>query len=331
MNTSLTESSYDEKRGEWTVKLLRKQPGKPDETRTLHPRHVIMATGHSGEKNFPSHIEGIKDFKGDVLCHSSEFKGARMDGKGKKAIVVGCCNSGHDISQDFYEKGYDVTMVQRSSTLVISSEAVVDIGLKGLYDESGPPVDDADVFFHSIPNSVLKGLHIALTKAQNEYDRKMLDGLTKAGFKLDQGPDDAGLFMKYFQRGGGYYINVGASQLIIDGKIKVKQGQEVEEVTAHGLKFADGTELEADEIVFATGYQNMRTQARAIFGDELADRVDTVWGFNEQGELKTMWQKSGHPGFWFFGGNLAMCRYFSRMIALQIKALEEGLCKYDDR
>jgi hypothetical protein len=265
-----------------------------------------------------------------VLCHSSEFKGAKANSTGKKAIVVGCCNSGHDIAQDYFEHGYDVTMVQRSSTCVISSASILDIGLAGLYDETGPPVDDADVFFHSIPNPVLKAIHVAVTAAQNEHDAALLDGLTKAGFKLDQGPDGTGLFMKYFQRGGGYYIDVGASQLIVDGKIKIKQGQEIDEVLPHGMRFKDGSELEADEIVFATGYKNMRSQARQIFGDELADRVRDVWGFDKEGELRTMWRKTGHPGFWFFGGNLALCRYYSRMLAVQIKALEQGICKYED-
>jgi cation diffusion facilitator CzcD-associated flavoprotein CzcO len=254
-----------------------------------------------------------------------------MDGKGKNAIVVGCCNSGHDIAQDFYEKGYDVTMIQRSSTCVISSKSILEIGLAGLYDEQGPPVEDADVAFWSIPASVLKSIQIDVTAAQNKHDEKTLQGLEKAGFKLDQGPDRAGLFMKYFQRGGGYYIDVGASQLIADGKIKIKQGQEIAEVLPHGMKFADGTEISADEIIFATGYKNMRTQTRKIFGDELAEQVNDVWGFDEEGELRTMWRKTGHPGFWFFGGNLALCRYWSRMVALQIKALEEGICKYDDR
>lgn len=137
--------------------------------------------------------------------------------------------------------------------------------------------------------------------------------------------------VKYFQRGGGYYIDVGASQLIIDGKIKVKHGQEITEILPHGMRFADGSELDADEIVFATGYKNMRTQARSIFGDEVADKVGDVWGFDEEGEFRTLWRKSGHPGFWFFGGNLALCRYWSRMLALQIKALEEGICGYGDR
>ena len=204
--SSITKSSWDEKERRWTVTIERKLQDGKTQTRTLHPHHIIQATGHSGEKNFPSHIPGISSFAGDVLCHSSEFKGAQPNSQGKKAVVVGCCNSGHDIAQDLYENGYDVTMVQRSSTCVISSSSILDIGLAGLYDETGPPVEDADLFFHSIPNPVLKGIHVAVTAAQNAHDAKLLEGLTKAGFKLDQGPDDAGLFMKYFQRGGGYYI-----------------------------------------------------------------------------------------------------------------------------
>lgn len=135
-----------------------------------------------------------------------------------------------------------------------------------------------------------------------------------------------GLFFKYLQRGGGYYIDVGASKLIIDGKIKVKQGQEIEEVLSNGLKFADGTIIEADEIVFATGYQNMRTQAGAIFGDEVGEKIGDAWGFNEEGEMKTIWTDSGHPGLWLHGGNLALCRFYSRLMALRIKASLEGMC-----
>jgi cation diffusion facilitator CzcD-associated flavoprotein CzcO len=82
-------------------------------------------------------MSGIKDFKGDVLCHSSEFVGAKPNSQGKKAIVVGCCNSGHDIAQDFFENGYDVTLVQRSSTYVMSSEAGLQVLLGGLYEEGG--------------------------------------------------------------------------------------------------------------------------------------------------------------------------------------------------
>lgn len=202
--------------------------------------------------------------------------------------------------------------------------------MAGLWSDDGPPTADADVIFHSVPNAVVKRGNIDMTNVQNKIDAKTLEGLGKAGFKLDKGPDDSGLWMKYLQRGGGYYLDVGASQLIIDGKIKIKQGCEITEVVSNGLKFSDGEILEADEIVFATGYLNMRTQCRQIFGDAVADRVKDVWGFDEEGELRTMWRKTGHPGFWFMGGNLALCRWYSRSLALQIKGLEEGIWKYED-
>ncbi|KAF2625670.1 FAD/NAD(P)-binding domain-containing protein [Macroventuria anomochaeta] len=327
--TTLSSPTWDEEKQQWNITLHRRQEDGTLTNRIIHPKHVIQASGHSGKKNFPQ-MEGIPNFQGDRLCHSSEFTGAK-DGRGKKAIVVGSCNSGHDIAQDFYEKGYDITMVQRSSTCVVSSKAIVEIGLKGLYDEDSPPVEDADLWLHGLPMELLKAQQVKVTKQQSEHDREMLSGLEKAGFRLDRGPMDSGLFLKYFQRGGGYYIDVGASQLIIDGKIKIKQGQEIKEVLPHGLRFADGSELEADEIVFATGYQNMKSQAELIFGRAVSDRVDSVWGFNEEGEFRTIWQQSGHPGFWFMGGNLAAARYYSRILALQIKALEEGLMKYGAR
>lgn len=330
MRSTAEHARWDEAKQRWDVVIHRRKEDGTSEVRTFHPKHVIQATGHSGKKCMPD-IKGINDFKGHLLCHSSEFPGARTDGAGKKAIVVGCCNSGHDISHNYQESGYDVTIVQRSSTHVVSSKAITDIALKGVYSEDAPPVDDADMIIHGMPNTLLKAIQVQVGALQRDYDKELLDGLTKAGFKLDDGPDGSGLFFKYFQRGGGYYIDVGASKLIADGKIKVKQGQQIEEVLPNGLKFADGTVIEADEIIFATGYENMRTQARIMFGDEVADKVHDVWGLNDEGEWRTIWQDSGHPGFWFHGGNMALCRFYSRLLALQIKGQEEGVYKRGEK
>ncbi|KAI9649959.1 hypothetical protein NHQ30_002544 [Ciborinia camelliae] len=291
--------------------------------------HIIQATGASGEPNFPSHIKGIDTFKGRVV-HSSKFPGASESlGQNKKAIVVGCCNSGHDIAQDFYEHGYEVTIVQRSSTYVVGAETSASAQAH-LYGENGIPTLDADMLFHSIPHPVLKKINIEGTQKVNKMDEKTLLGLENAGFKLDKGPDDSGLWIKYLQRGGGYYMDVGCSALIISGKIRVKQGQEIICIHENAMEFADGTLIPADEIVFATGYLNMRTQCRKIFGDEVADRVRDVWGFDQEGEVRTIWRKSGHEGFWFMGGNLALCRWQSKRLALLIKGLVEGVTKYDD-
>lgn len=328
--TALTEASWDEAEKRWTVHIERTKADGSQEKRTFHPRHIIQATGHSGQKNEPV-IKGRESFLGDFICHSSEFPGAREDAKGRRAVVVGSCNSALDIAQDFYEKGYDVTIVQRSSTHVVSSYGITEIALKGLYSEGGPPVVDADLIVQSMPNSMLKAIQVKVAEMQRAHDKDMLEGLAKAGFKVDNGPDGSGVFFKYFQRGGGYYIDVGASKLIIDGKIKVKQGQEIAEILPHGLRLSDNSELQADEIVLGTGYQSMRTHARQIFGDKVADKVEDVWGLNEEGEWRTIWQRSGHPGFWFHGGNLGLCRYYSQLLALQIKGLEEKLYELDEK
>jgi hypothetical protein len=325
----VAESVWDEQRQRWNVTLNTYEgPGGKFQSRTFHPRHIVQATGQSGKMNFPP-VKGLNDFQGDRICHSSQFPGANSEGGNhqKKAVVVGSCNSAHDIAQDFCLKGYEVTMIQRSSTCVISSDAVVKIGLGGLYSENGPPVEDADLWLWSLPSELLKAQQVKVTALQNQHDAETLAGLEKAGFKVDKGPNDAGLLMKYFQRGGGYYIDVGASQLIVDGKIKIKQGVEIEEVLSDGLRLSDDSVLNADEIIFATGYQNMRSQTRMMFGDDVANRTWDVWGYDEEGEMRSIWRNSGHPGLWYMGGNLALNRYYSRVLSLQIKARELGLSK----
>jgi len=314
----------------WTVRLTRATPKGDHEHRILRPRHVIQATGHAGEPYIPA-FSGLDTFTGRHW-HSSSFPGAPADStKGRRrAVIVGSCNSAHDIAQDYVEKGHAATLVQRSTTCVVSSAAIVAKGLAPAYAEGGPPVEDADVALWGTPAEVLKAQHVQVARAEAEADAPALAALRAAGFATDDGPDSAGLFLKYLQRGGGYYIDVGASRLIADGRIAVRQGVEVAAVEAGGVRLADGSLLPADDIVFATGYANMRSQTRAIFGADVADRIGDIWGFDDEGEMRTIWRKTGHPNFWVHGGNLAFCRYYSRLLALQIKGLEEGLVKYED-
>lgn len=316
--TAFHGGEYDESAGRWTVTVQR-----PDGSeRTLRPRHLVLATGMSGVPQTPE-IPGAGEFGGTV-CHSSRHTSGK-DYAGKRAIVVGCGNSGHDIAQDFHEQGADVTMVQRSSTYVMSSEKGIPVFFAGLYEEGGPPTEDADLMFAAFPFPLIGTLHEGLTTLLNELDADLLAGLERAGFNVDRGQNGAGLFMKYLTRGGGYYIDVGASQLIIDGKIKVKQGVELERFTPDGVVFSDGASLPADVVVLATGYQNMRESARALLGEEVADRCGPVWGLDEEGELRTIWRRSGQPGLWFMGGNLQQSRFYSKYLALQIKANLEAV------
>jgi putative flavoprotein involved in K+ transport len=266
----------------WTITLKRGQS-----ERTLHPRHIILASGHSGEPNIP-YFPGVESFKGDVH-HSSQHPGGNVYA-GKRAVVVGCCNSGHDIARGLYDHGAaSVTMVQRSSTYVMSQPKGLS-RIAGLYTEDGPSTEDADLFSCGIPFPVLKIIQQNAVYHLAKEDHEILNKLKAAGFKLDYEYDGSGMFIKYLLQGGGYYIDVGCSGLIGEGKIRIKQGHGIQEIVGDGIVFDDGSKLEADVIVLATGYQNMRETARKIFGDIVADRVTDVWGFNEKNEIATMWQ-----------------------------------------
>ncbi|KAH8660259.1 hypothetical protein BX600DRAFT_383973 [Xylariales sp. PMI_506] len=318
--TRLKSCTRDDDR--WTVVLERTKLDGSIELRTFHPKCLVQATGNSGKKYVPD-VPGMEGFKGDLLCHSSEFKGAKAGGNEKKAVVIGSCNSAFDVCQDYYENGYDVTMVQRSSITLMSVKAGY-VMLGSLYNEGAPPLEDADLLMWSMPGELFKAFQVELTKIIDAMDADITSGLGRAGFKTDSGPDGCGHFVRFFQSGGGYYIDTGGTQLIIEGKVKVKHGSGLQEITPHGVKLEDGSELQADEIVLATGYQNMKTTTEEIFGTEIASQVKNVWGYNEEGEMNVLWGKSGVPGLWLHGGNLAMCRFFSRLVALQIKAHIEG-------
>lgn len=285
LSTTVQSASYDEDKKTWEVKILRSDGS----IRVMHPKHVVLATGHSGEAHIPK-FKGQDQFKGTVY-HTSQHQDASLDPevKGKKVVVVGSGNSGHDISQNFYENGADVTMLQRRGTYVIDAQRGLFMIHKGVYDETGPPTEDADIYNESQPMPVQFSFNVFKTQKISDVEQDSIDGLTKAGFKLDFGSDNSGLFRKYMTRGGGYYIDVGASKLIIDGKIKVHHSPDgIKEFDADGLVLADGSKLNADVVVLATGYDNMRTTARKIMGDKVADRLYDVWDLDEEGELRAV-------------------------------------------
>ncbi|MGY1773731.1 flavin-containing monooxygenase [Blastococcus sp. SYSU D00813] len=316
--SEMVASEYDEVLGTWTL-TIRRADGTE---RQVRPRHVVLATGVSGtEPNIPE-LPHAEEFAG-VLCHSSTFRGG-AEYAGKKAVVVGTCNSGHDIAQDLHEHGAEVTMVQRSSTYVVDVETS-GIAMAGMYDGSGPPTEVADLLSASFPFNALPPLQRAVTAQMTAMDKPLLDRLEKAGFALNSGIDDTGALGLFLQKGGGYYVNVGCSELIADGEIAIRSGIAVERFTPSGVVLTDGSTLEADVVVLATGYHGMLATARRLFGDEVADRCGPVWGLDDEGELRGVWRRSGHPGLWFMGGNLQMARFYGQFLALQITAIEAGV------
>jgi len=176
-----------------------------------------------------------------------------------------------------------------------------------------------------MPTPLVKQAHRHFTKAARKTDKALLDGLENVGFKLDFGDDDTGWQFKYLTRGGGYYFNVGCSDLLAEGKIDLVQFDQIDQFTDHGMVMKDGRKIDADIVIMATGYKPQEYLVSKLFGDEIAARIGPIWGFGDGMELRNMYCQTEQPGLWFIAGSFAQCRIYSKYLALQIKALEEGI------
>jgi putative flavoprotein involved in K+ transport len=328
-STLAKSATYDEDAGAWVLVVEREGADV-----TLRPKQLVLALGMSSRPNLPE-IPGMEVFKGDQH-HSSQHPGPDAY-RDKKAVVIGSNNSAHDICAALWEHGADVTMVQRSPTHIVRSDTLMDIGLSALYSEeavaAGITTEKADMIFASIPYRIMHEFQIPLYDQMRERDKDFYDRLERAGFQLDWGEDGSGLFMKYLRRGSGYYIDVGASELVADGEIKLRSGR-VDHLAEHAVVMEDGTELPADLVVYATGYRSMNGHAADLISQEVADRVGKVWGLGSdtakdpgpwEGEQRNMWKPTQQEGLWFHGGNLHQSRHYSLYLALQLKARMEGI------
>lgn len=317
-STSFLGGEYDHSDKRWTVRL-RREDGT---VRTMRPRHVIMAMGVSGIPSIPK-LRGMSDFKGHILHSSGDSD--NLDVKGKSVLVVGAGTSAHDIAQNLHLRGANVTMLQRSSVTVVSLEPS-SVRAYEMYrrNEGIRPITDIDMMTGSVPYDLLARLHRPLSRQMAEEDKELLDALRKVGFLLDNGEDDTGYFLKLLRTQSGYYLNVGASDLIIERKIKLKAGVGIERLTERMAIFTDGSALDADIVVLATGYEPLQAAVRAMFGDEMADRVGPIWGIGEDGELRNMYARTAQEGFFVVGGGFPAARAYSHYTAMLIKADLEG-------
>ncbi|EIW65341.1 FAD/NAD-P-binding domain-containing protein [Trametes versicolor FP-101664 SS1] len=316
-SSTVTKAEQDAN-NEWNV-TVEKADGT---TRVFHVKHLISAIGLGGNNPNIPEFPGRDEYKGQIL-HSIYHNSAK-DHLGKKVVIIGAATSAHDLAADYVHNGVDVTMYQRESTYVMTTREGGPRIFGKLWWEGALPPDEADRVDASLPIWVNEQIGKRTTQEIAEADGKLLDGLKKAGFKLNLGHEGGGFFALTRRRGGGYYLDVGASQLIIDGKIKLKNDSVIKRYTPTGLEFEDGSTLDADVIMFATGFASPVVSLAKIFGEEIASRVKPVWNLNSEGELRTAWRDSGVPNFWFMMGNLAWCRFHSKHLALQIKAQEIG-------
>ncbi|AOW94123.1 FAD-dependent oxidoreductase [Rhodococcus sp. WMMA185] len=327
-STTCRSAKFDEESEEWTVVLDR-----AGEEVVLRPKHVVLATGMVGKPHIPA-FPGRDVFRGEQH-HSSEHEGPDAY-SGKRVVVIGSTNSAHDICQAMHQSGVDVTMVQRSPTTVLRAETLRDL-IADMYSEdalaAGMTTEKADLISAALPYKIMPEFQIPIYAEVAERDKDLYDRLEKVGFKLDFGDDGSGVPMKYARRGGGYYIDVGASDLVADGSIRLASG-EVERLTEDAVVLADGTELPADLVVYATGYGSMNGWAADLMGQEVADKVGKCWGLGSdtphdpgpwEGELRNMWKPTQQEALWFQGGGLAQARQYSLYLALQLKARYEGI------
>ncbi|WP_300717022.1 NAD(P)/FAD-dependent oxidoreductase [Hydrogenophaga sp.] len=329
-STTAKKARFDEAKGEWEVVVER-----DGQEVTLRPKQLVFALGVSGYANVPK-IAGAETFLGDQH-HSSKHPGPEAC-QGKKVVVLGSNNSAHDICAALWENDVDVTMVQRSSTHIAPSDSLMELALGGLYSEqavkSGIDHHKADLIFASVPYKIMHTFHIPVYDEMKKRDADLYGRLEKAGFMLDFGDDGSGLFMKYLRRGSGYYIDVGACELVANGSIKLKSGVNIERINPQSVTLTDGTELPADVLVYATGFGSMNHWLADLVSPEVADRVGKVWGLGSattkdpgpwEGELRNMWKPTNQPQLWIHGGNLHQSRHYSQFLSLQLKARYEGL------
>jgi putative flavoprotein involved in K+ transport len=320
-------ATYDEKASVWTVVVER--AGQPV---TIRPTHLVLATGMSGFPEIPR-FPGADKFKG-AQHHSSRHTGGE-GWAGKRCVVVGSNNSAHDIAADLWEHGADVTLLQRSPTLVMRADSLS--RNRPLYSEEamakGITTEKADFIAASLPYALQPAASKPMTAQIRREDADFYARLEKAGFKSTFGEDETGIGTMYMRRGSGYYIDVGASELIASGEIKLASA-EVDRLTETSVVLKDSTELPADLVVYATGYGSMNQWAGALISQEVADKVGKVWGLGSgtakdpgpwEGEPRNMWKPTAQENLWFHGGNLAQSRHYSRFLALQLKARLEGI------
>jgi len=312
----LPKATYDPQEKRWTMQIDR------DGTKVLvRPKHVVIATGVHGFPHIPV-IPHLQNFGGEVL-HTSQFPGGQRFA-GLRVVVIGAGNSSADICQDLTFRGAaSVTMVQRSKTCVVSARETTKSFAQAYPDDR--PIEISDFKRAAMPLGMVRVMARATADQAQAADKEMLEGLRKAGFQTSYGEDGSGSGILYFSRGGGYWLDVGCAELITSGKVAIRQGVEPVSFTETGIAFNDGTELQADAVIFATGYTSWRDRMKDIFDPEVMNSTKEIWGLDEEDEMCGAYRPTGHPAFWFAAGDFADSRFCSKQLALHIKAEELGL------
>lgn len=315
--TEFVGGHYDESDDRWTV-TVRRGDG---EERTLRPRHVVMATGGIGGAPSVPDLPGLSSFAGRVM-HSSQYT-RHADYGAKKAIVIGVATSAHDIARDLYDGGVEVTMFQRGE-VVVNNVATANLAYAGYLDPNIPTALVDLRYGLGLINPLREAASQAYHEMAKGIDADLLAGLKAAGLRLGDGVRRQGWLDLFLRTGGGYYLNTGTSEIIAAGGIKIRQFEDIAEFVPQGVRLVDGTVLEADIVVLATGYQSRRSEVVDAFGEEVAAKVGEIARLDGEGEWASMWGQTGQRGLWFNGGGINQMRPGSARLALLVKADLDG-------
>jgi cation diffusion facilitator CzcD-associated flavoprotein CzcO len=315
--TEFVTGTFDEEARQWTVKL-RVSDGS---MRTMHPKQIVTALGYTGTEPSIPDLPGIADFGGQVI-HSSKFS-TGADYRGQRVMVIGSATSGHDISLDLADHDAAVFMGQRGPACVVPIDEAENFNLD--YLNPAFTVEEIDQRRNSafVYPLLLRRAQAETERTEREY-AEMFDGLRKAGMTLTIGDEKAGWIHRLHKTFSGYYLDVGASQAIVDGRIKIIQMANVDRFVSRGVRLNDGNVIELDTVVMATGYRNVQTTIARLFGEEVADRVGPIGGIADDGEHRNMARPTRQPHLWMLFGGIMDARKMSEVLALQIVAQLDG-------
>ncbi|KAH0340280.1 flavin-containing monooxygenase, partial [Aureobasidium melanogenum] len=316
LSSSVDQARWDENTKSWTVTV-----SKQGQLCKFRAKHLVMAIGGGLDvPRLPKEYANRDEYQGTVL-HSIDWKNADAF-TGKKGVIIGSANSAFDIAKNMVDSNMsEITMVQRSTTHVISTKVFYPL-IDPLYNPE-TDVGLSDRLMLTPPYAVGRLAIMAGATALQSQDPDHYSYLQAAGFKYHQSPD---LLADALERFGGHVLDHGTvSSVFNSGKFKVKSGILPVSFTRTGLRFQDGSEVDADVIVLATGFRsNLRESVAAIVGSSTANCLDDFFGLDAEGEIRGLAKPIGHPGIWYLGGGTANARFHSRVLAMQIAADVRG-------
>lgn len=283
-STTLDAASWDVQRDCWRLLLTSRGEGM-----VLWARHVVLAVGNNGViPSIPEYSD--RDlFKGQII-HSKEWRSAEP-WKGKHGIVIGSANTAQDVAADMCRAGLkSVTMVQRSKTWVMP-QSTFSVLVDPVYN-ADIPLELSDRMLMGYPLPVQRLMAMAGIRMCADAKPEYFDKFEANGFDLERHGDLWGLM---YDREGGHFFDTGNGRYISDGLVKVISGTEPCSYTETGLRTRDGQYLNADVVVFATGYHgnHIKETASRVFGPDIAESLEDFFPCDKEGESRGAWKDTG--------------------------------------